>query len=253
MYQNRKRKRINYNLERNIDVANIDFETIQDIEYTQTTLSQRVYEALRDEIVGGELKPATRLTRRGLSKKLGVSQNPVTEALIRLERDGFVENKPLYGCRVRVLTIEDIENDQILREAIECQLARLCCVNCGEKEFKILRHKAAQLDKVTEQCDPQSRLGMQMHLDFHMLIGRYGGKCPRLIEELRHVWLRSLMRLNWIKSSLLGKLPQNWHSLLVEALECGDPDKAEKAMRSHVKKNEQYDIKSLEIIQNERM
>ncbi|MFI4912185.1 MAG: GntR family transcriptional regulator [Sedimentisphaeraceae bacterium JB056] len=233
-------------------MANIDFTTKLDNEHMEITLSQRVYTALRDEIVGGHLKPGTRLTRRGISKKLGVSQNPVTEALMRLEMDGFVENKPLYGCRVRILTIDDIENDQILREAIECQLARLCCQNAEPQEIKILEQKAAELDRITAQGDPQSSLGMKMHLDFHILIGKAGKKCPYLIDELERVWLRSLMRLNWIKSSLFGKLPDNWHTELVKALKGKAPDIAEKAMRSHVKKNEQYDIESLEIIQKEK-
>lgn len=217
-------------------------------EHREDTLSQRVYDTLRGEIVGGFFKPGQRLTRRGLSKKLGVSQNPVTEALMRLERDGFVENKPLCGCRVRVLTLEDIENEQILREAIECQLARLCCVNATQTELKILLQKASELDRITAQGDPESKLGMKMHLDFHILIGRYGKKCPYLIEELERVWLRSLMRLNWIKSSLFGRLPEDWHRQLIEQIAGGNPDKAQEAMRNHVRKNEQYDIESLEIM-----
>jgi len=217
-------------------------------EHLENTLSQRVYDTLRDEIVGGQLKPGHRLTRRGLSKRLGVSQNPVTEALMRLERDGFVENKPLYGCRVRVLTLEDVENDQILREAIECQLARLCCRNATDAELKVLRQKAAELDRIATQGDPESKLGMKMHLDLHILIGKYGKKCPYLTEELERVWLRSLMRLNWIKSSLFGKLPDDWHQQLIEAISCGDADRAEAAMRRHVHQNEQYDIESLEIM-----
>ncbi len=228
-------------------MANIDFKTElpQQKEYT---LSQRVYDVLRDEIVNGELKPGQRLTRRGVSKKLSVSQNPVTEALIKLERDGFVENRPLYGCRVRILTIEDIEDDQILREAIECQLARLCSQNAASEELRELELKALELDKITAKGDPESRLGMKMHLEFHIQIGKSGKKCPYLIKELERVWLRSLMRVNWIKSTMLGRLPKDWHRQLVNEIGTRDPDKAEKKMRQHVHKNEQYDLESLEIL-----
>ena len=230
-------------------MANIDFQTEIGVGQVENTLSQRVYEVLRDEIVNGQLKPGERLTRRGISKRLGASQNPVTEALMRLERDGFVENKPLYGCRVRVLTIEDIEDDQILRQALECQLVRLCCENATNDELMNLQRQAQELDRITTQGNPESRLGMSMHLEFHILIGKYGKKCPYLSEELQRVWLRSLMRLNWIKSTLFGRLPADWHQQLVEVIQTRDVDEAEKKMRDHVRKNEQYDIDSLEIMQ----
>jgi GntR family transcriptional regulator, rspAB operon transcriptional repressor len=229
-------------------VSNIDFQTEIAAGQAESTLSQRVYKVLRDEIVNGQLKPGERLTRRGVSKRLGASQNPVTEALMRLEGDGFVENKPLYGCRVRVLSIEDIENDQILREAIECQLIRLCCENATEEELRNLQARAVELDRITTQGDPESRLGMKLHLEFHVLMGSYGKKCPHLTEELERVWLRSLMRLSWIKSSLFGKLPNDWHQQLVEVIKTRDLDKSTAKMRKHVRKNEQYDIDSLEIL-----
>lgn len=231
------------------DVSNIDFQTEMHNGKVENTLSNRVYQVLRDEIVTGQLKPGERLTRRGLSKRLGASQNPVTEALMRLERDGFIENKPLYGCRVCVLAIEDVENDQILREAIECQLVRLCCENATDEELAILQARAVELDRITTQGDPESKLGMSMHLEFHILIGKYGRKCPYLIEELERVWLRSLMRLNWIKSALFGTLPVDWHHQLVKVIKTRDVELAEKSMRNHVRKNEQYDIDSLEIMQ----
>ncbi|AQQ70086.1 putative HTH-type transcriptional regulator YdfH [Limihaloglobus sulfuriphilus] len=229
-------------------MANIDFQTKIVTGQTENTLSQRVYSLLCDEIVNGELVPGERLTRRGLSKRLGVSQNPVTEALMRLERDGFVENKPLYGCRVRVLTIEDVENDQILREAIECQLVRLCCEYACNSDLAALMMRAAELDRITTQGDPESRLGMRLHLEFHMLIGEFGKKCPYLVNELERVWLRSLMRLNWVKSALFCALPEDWHQQLVEVIKDRNPDAAEAKMRKHVKMNEQYDIKTLEFL-----
>lgn len=233
-------------------MANIDFNTTLTPKQSASTLSQRVYEVLRDEIVRGDLPPGQRLTRRGLSQRLGASQNPVTEALMRLERDGFVENPPLYGCRVRVLTLEDVENDQILREALECQLARLCCEHATEDELHTLKARALELDRITTQSDPESKLGMKLHLEFHIQLGRYGKKCPYLIEELERVWLRSLMRLNWIKSALFGKLPADWHQQLVEVIRQRDCSIAEAKMREHVRMNEQYDLASLELMQNKQ-
>ena len=90
------------------------------------TLSAKVYHTLRDEILSGALPPHTRLVRRTVSKRLGVSPMPVTEALLRLEQDGLVESEPMYGSRVKAWTLEAVQGDEVLREALECQAARLC-------------------------------------------------------------------------------------------------------------------------------
>ncbi len=229
-------------------MANINFETKAVKTSPQNTLSRRVYEMVREEIVSGILKPGQRLTRRGLARKSGVSQNPVTEAIFLLEKHGFIENSPYYGSRVRELTVEDIENDQILREAIECQLVRLCCQNASDEEIQELQKKACELDRITFQGQPKSKLGMKMHFEFHMLIGNFSKKCPYLTEQLEMVWLRSLMRLNWIKGTVFSNLPADWHQQLVKSIKTRDLDKAEKKMREHVKMNEQYNIDSLDFL-----
>ncbi|HUT94516.1 MAG TPA: hypothetical protein VMY37_33970, partial [Thermoguttaceae bacterium] len=43
---------------------------------------------------------------------------------------------------VRPLTFEEVHNDQILREAIECQAARMCTKNASKAELSALMTKA---------------------------------------------------------------------------------------------------------------
>lgn len=198
-----------------------------------TTLTERVYGALRDEIVNGTMQPGARLVRRALSKRLGVSPMPVTEALLRLEIDGLVENRPLYGARVRPLSLDDIRNDEVLREAIECQAARTCAENASSADFSALASEARTIDRMMRQGEPRSKLGMQMHLGFHMTIAKSGG-FARLADELERVWYRRLMRLSWVKATQYKRVPEDWHQSLVAALASGDPDVAESKMREHV-------------------
>jgi len=116
-----------------------------------TTLTEQVYGTLRDEIVSGVLRPGDRLVRRTPGKRLGVSPMPVVEALLRLEADGLVESHPQRGSRVRPLTFEEVHNDQILREAIECQAARMCTKNASKAELSALMTKARLVDRVLPQ------------------------------------------------------------------------------------------------------
>jgi len=173
--------------------------------------------------------------RRTLSKRFGVSPIPVTEALFRLEQDGLVESEPMYGARVRPLTVETVQSDQVLREAIECQAARLCAQHCTETELKDLAVEARALDALVGRAGPRSRKGMDTHFNFHMAIARLT-RCPALEQALERVWFRRLMQIGWVQS-VIFRPPKDWHRTLVKALATRDMDRAEACMRHHVQYN----------------
>ena len=91
---------------------------------------------------------------------------------------------------------------------------------------------AKPVDALMEEADPESIEGMRSHLDFHLTIARYSG-FSILEEELRRVWLKRLMVLNWV-SATVNRPPPDWHQQLVNALAKRDPDHAEQVMRHHV-------------------
>ncbi len=221
-------------------------------EESSNTLTQRVYDSLRQEILGGGLRPGHRLVRRALSKRLGVSPMPITEALFRLELDGLVESKPLYGCRVRALSMEDVQNDEILREAIECQAARCCAEQATDMDIVRLQTKARVLDRMMLDGDPHSNLGTETHREFHQAVACYAG-FPRLADELQRVWFRRLMRLNWLKAMQYQPVPGDWHQTLVAAIASRDPDEAEAKMRAHVRFGCEYDREALkDLLEHEK-
>jgi DNA-binding GntR family transcriptional regulator len=65
-----------------------------------SSLRQRVYKALQEAIVSGELVPGARIRDQELATRLGVSRTPVREALQRLEDEGLVETAPRASIRV---------------------------------------------------------------------------------------------------------------------------------------------------------
>ena len=184
------------------------------------------------------------MVRRKIGSRLGVSHVPVTEALLKLEVDGLVESKPLMGCRVKPLTIEDVRNDEILREAIECQAARLCAERAKDEMLVRLMNHARQLDRVSTDADSQSKLGLELHKEFHLMVAMFGG-FPVLADELSRVWFRRLMRVNWIKATRFRPVPTDWHEQLVAVIMQRDADKAEQKMREHVQYGHENDQEAL--------
>ena len=209
------------------------------------TLTRRVYEKLRADIVTGLIQPGDRLVRRSLGKRLGVSPMPVTEALYMLELDGLVESRPLCGCRVRPLTMDDLHDDQILREALECQAARLVTEHASAPELGKLATEARTLDRLMSDGDPESKLGMKLHYEFHVRVAVLSGS-QRLAYELGRVWSRLLVRVNWIKATRYERVPKDWHQQLVRVLKGRDADQAEAKIRDHVQFGNKDDQAALE-------
>ncbi len=199
-----------------------------------STLSNVVYQRLRGDITEGNLRPGSRLVRRKIGRQFGVSPVPVIEALLRLEMDGLVESEPMYGARVKRLTSEGLRNEQILREAIECQAARLCAENATSPQLEELSEKAGRVDELMGgKYDPSSNEGIKEHLNFHLTIARSSG-APLLEKELQRVGFWELMLVVWINVSL-KPVPANQHSDLVECFAKGDPNQAEIKMREHLR------------------
>jgi GntR family transcriptional regulator, rspAB operon transcriptional repressor len=201
-----------------------------------STAARRVYVQLRKEIVDGKLRAGVRLVRRVLSKRLGVSLAPITEALFRLEQDGLVQREPMYGSRVSVLTPEMVRNETILREALECQAARLYAVNATALQKVELAHLAGLVDELNATTnDGHITEEPNAHLSLHLKIACYS-RCDLLEDQLQRAWFRRLMQLN-NTNARLHPVPRDWHAQLMEVLHRGDPENAERKMREHVRLN----------------
>jgi DNA-binding GntR family transcriptional regulator len=216
----------------------------------ENTLSRRVYGVLRDDILSGKLAPGERLVRKALAERLGVSTIPVIEALYMLEIDGYVENRALSGCRVRTLTIEEIDDDLMLREALECQAARLCSQKASPEAIDKLTKRAAQVDRFISADTPDPSLGNQLHFEFHLELALSGGHAV-FANQLRRVWFQRYMSLNSLKAIRFLPIPEGWHQALVRRIAQGDPDEAERAMREHVQYGRKDDRAALEVYLNE--
>ena len=70
----------------------------------QTPIRDRVYEELLKLILRGKLPPGSKVKDTDLAEHFVVSRTPVRETLLRLEREGFVENRMGRGFVVRPLT-----------------------------------------------------------------------------------------------------------------------------------------------------
>ena len=86
---------------------------------SMTCKHDTTYEAIRSQLVTGELKAGERVSEQGLAEQLGVSRSPVREAIKRLQRAGYFEQVHRYGTIVRNPGIEEVSEAYDLRGALE--------------------------------------------------------------------------------------------------------------------------------------
>ncbi|MGR3662165.1 MAG: GntR family transcriptional regulator [Paracoccaceae bacterium] len=192
----------------------------------------RVYDLLRQRIVSMDLPPESTLSRSELAHKYGVSQTPIREALQRLEQDGLVKIFPQSKTVVTKIDIRQLFEAHFLRVSVECETVRRLSLAKDENLISKLKAVAKMQNAVKGEAD----MGMFNELDeaFHQIM--FAGVDQ--LELFRMVRAKGghLARAQRLDLPVAGKVAQilNDHTEIIAALEAGDADVAQVAMRKHL-------------------
>ena len=116
-------------------------------------LRQSVYDALIDLIVGGELPPGQHMVETDLARQLGVSRQPIREALHRMEAEGWVDLRPSQGAFVHVPTDSEVDELLDVRALLEAETARLAARAASPAQVGRLREICAEGQTAAETGD----------------------------------------------------------------------------------------------------
>jgi len=200
------------------------------------TAAEKAYESISQKIMRGEYGPGMRLVRRQLAQELGVSPIPILEAMKRLEQDGLIEYRAHWGSIVTIPTVERVMDMFAIREAIECQVARILATKATEEQKKALRSLADELDLLRFEGKETERI-TELHIRFHVMMAECS-TFPSLITGLQKINFTWLL-FNAVQSRRSRPAIQRyWHVALIDNILDQDPDKAEKVMREHI--NDSY-------------
>src|SRR5690606_8650263 len=94
---------------------------------------------LRLAIAQMQLKPGAALSENEIAGRFGVSRQPVREAFIKLAEAGLVEIRPSRGTYVMKISVREVANARLVREAIESDLAGLAAGLATPKQIANLR------------------------------------------------------------------------------------------------------------------
>lgn len=86
---------------------------------TRINISDNIYEAIKEDILSGELKFGDKIVEQKYAEKLSVSRTPLREAIKKLEMEGIVERLPNGRVRVMEISIPKIKEIFKIRIALE--------------------------------------------------------------------------------------------------------------------------------------
>ncbi len=197
-----------------------------------------VADRLRQDILAGALKPGEWLRQERLAHDYGVSQMPVREALKDLAAEGLVEHVPYRGVRVVEFTLEDVADLYASRSFLEGLAARAAAHAITAEELDELRtlHQHMSAAQSPEQLANYRELNRR----FHQVV-IHASRRAYLIRLLGQIWAAfPTMLLGNFAATAHTPLPERdeadtaEHAAIVHALETGNPDSAEQAMREHI-------------------
>lgn len=137
------------------------------------TLRASTYEVLYDAIVTGRFASGDAIREVPIAQELGVSQNTVREALMKLEAQGLVVRTPNKHTTVTSLTPAAIWERVSLRMILEPYVSIRAARHMTPEHFTMLHQKLQRLTKAVEE-NQWMEMG-QADLDFHRCIWEKSG------------------------------------------------------------------------------
>ncbi|OKI65545.1 GntR family transcriptional regulator [Micromonospora sp. CB01531] len=197
----------------------------------QASLTERVFEQIRDAILAGELAPGTLYSVVELSNQLGVSRTPVREALLQLASNGMVRFERSKGVRILELSTQDIEEIYMLRIFLEAPAAYRAAQHMPQEHREAFQSAFAGMRAA---CEAGNERQFQKHdLTFHEAILRAAGN-SRVVEAVAKV--RSQMHSLGLSTTRTRTLSDilSVHERIYDEVLAGNPAGAAKAVQEHL-------------------
>ena len=194
--------------------------------------AQQVYDWLRDRILRGELLPGARLSETEVSKQIGVSRQPVREAFIRLAMNGLAEIRPQRGTYIRTISESTVPSARTIREAVEADMVRLLAARITADDLTRLDEELDQQRRAAEAQDAEGFMALDDRFHRYLVAAAGHEHVWDVLEGLKSDMnrVRHLSARTFTQQKLIEQ-----HSQIVEALREQDADRAEQAMRQHLK------------------
>lgn len=187
------------------------------------------YGRIREGVIGGTFAPGALLSENELAAALGLSRQPVREALLLIAQEGLVEVRPQSGTYVTRIDPDRVREAQFIREAIE--LASLAACETPSKDDERMLHGLIARQRAASDRDEFYPLDEEFHRALLGLAG-HANAWAAVSAAKGH-----LDRARYVGMSATRGVQDyvDDHERVVDALVAGDADAAAAALRAHLR------------------
>jgi DNA-binding GntR family transcriptional regulator len=195
-------------------------------------MTDRLREAIEEEITTGKLLPGSRLDEAELAKRFNVSRTPIREALSLLLGEGLIETRPRRGVVVtRVTPQRLIEMFEVMAE-LEVMCAQLAARRMSEDELAAIEsaHAACKGAVAARDADAYFYANERFHYAIYTashnsFLFEQAASLQRKLRPYRRLQLR-------VRNRIQRSFEE--HQGIVDALRDGDAERLPSTVRNHV-------------------
>jgi DNA-binding GntR family transcriptional regulator len=192
----------------------------------------RAADEIRGAILSGALLPGTRIKQEELAARLGVSREPVRQALLLLQREGLVSTEPGRTATVASLDQRYIAEVYEFREAVDGLVAATVA--------KLSAPDLTHIDEIVARGREAVRLRnlrrlIELDIAFHSAL--YEAANNRvLIDVMRDQWnhIRRVMAMVLGETSYRNRVWEE-HGAILQAIRSGKPRRARAVAAHHTR------------------
>ena len=199
---------------------------------TQPKLVEQVHEAIVSEISAGKLKPGERIIQEQIAQVLGVSRQPVQQALLLLRNQGVLRDAPGRGLIVAPLDLDQVRNMYDIRAVMEGLAFRKAAERNAERAKKQGPGLIQNGRKATAGGSVAAMIAAD--LKFHDFIYELSEN-PLIAPTMEAQWTSTQRVMGEVL--MRDELPRDiWdqHEAMLDAVMSGDGAAAEALARQHI-------------------
>ena len=197
------------------------------------TYKNQAYDLIKNAILYNRFRVDAIYSQEAICTELGISRTPVREALLELQKEGYVSFARGKGVKVVPVTEQDAGDILEARIFLESHNAKLAAERGTDKEKQANMDCLSELKQNLSSLD--SRLLYRIDHQFHRLVAdaSHNGWFSRQTSLILDHYLRFEVKSVY-NNSIDGKLVYKEHLAIGEAIFKNQPEKAALAMQHHL-------------------
>ena len=207
-------------------------------------LVEQVHKAILADIAGGRLPSGGRIIQEQLAQELGVSRQPVQQALTLLRKEGVLSDAPGRGLQVAPLNLDHVRHMYEVRAVIEGLAFRNAAKN---NAAEVARRSPALIRAGRKAVSAQSFAAMiAADMALHHFIYAQSGN-PLLAPSMETHWTQTQRVMGEVL--MRDDKPRdiwNQHEEMLGAVAAGDGAQAETLARQHILDAAEFMIQRLQ-------